>query len=66
MKYIVKRQHYGDKFYNDGDEREANPSTVAHLVKNGVLEEVKDEVSAEKAMPVRKNKMRASVKNKGE
>lgn len=37
MKYIVKREHYGDRAYRAGDEREADPSSVAHLVVIGVL-----------------------------
>jgi len=57
MKYIVERQHYGDKLYLKGDEREAEPRDVAHLVANGVLVEVK-------AAP--KNKARVAPKNKAE
>lgn len=37
QKYIVKREHLGDRDYLPGDEREANPSSVAHLVALGVL-----------------------------
>lgn len=37
MKYLVKRPHIGDQAYSEGDTREADPMTVAHLVKNGVL-----------------------------
>lgn len=37
--YIVKRPHEGDKWYNVGDERQARPGDVAHLVRNGVLVE---------------------------
>ncbi len=37
MEYLVKRPHEGDKFYNPGDIREANPQTVKHLVDRGVL-----------------------------
>lgn len=54
--YKVKRDHFGDKFYSEGDEREADPNLVVHLVKNGVLEE--------KAAPLNKNKMIKPAKNK--
>lgn len=57
MKYTVKRQHYGDRLYSKGDEREADPQTVAHLVRQGVLAEAK-------AAPEPKNKMAPAVKNK--
>ena len=39
MKYKVLREHYGEKFYAEGDEREANPNEVKHLINNGVLTE---------------------------
>lgn len=53
-KFITIRQHYGDRLYEAGDEREADPREVAHLVANGVL----------KAAVVPQNKMEAPVKNK--
>ena len=37
MKYTVLREHLGDRDYQPGDEREADPSSVAHLVALGVL-----------------------------
>lgn len=37
MKYTVLREHLGDRDYRRGDEREADPSSVAHLVALGVL-----------------------------
>ena len=43
MQYVVKREHFGDRQYLPGDTREATPSDVAHLVRNGVLIEVKVE-----------------------
>lgn len=43
MEYEVKREHYGDKFYQTGDKREANPADVKHLVDNGVLVEPQPE-----------------------
>ena len=39
MKYTVLREHLGDRDYRPGDEREADPSSVAHLVALGVLAE---------------------------
>lgn len=43
MKYIVAREHLGDRIYAPGDEREAVPSEVMHLVRAGVLIEAKVE-----------------------
>lgn len=37
MKYTVMRQHFGDKLYMPGDEREAREADVSHLVSQGVL-----------------------------
>lgn len=37
--YDVKREHYGDKYYQTGDKRTAKPTDVKHLVDNGVLVE---------------------------
>jgi len=54
--YIVKRQHYGDRFYSEGEEREANAADVRHLLERGVLEE--------KAAPKPKNKAVTAPKNK--
>lgn len=55
-KFEVLRQHFGDKQYWAGDEREASERDVAHLVKSGVLKE--------KAAPKVKNKAEPAVKNK--
>lgn len=55
MKFNVIRQHFGDKMYMPGDEREASESDVAHLVKAGVLE---------KAESAPKNKAERAPKNK--
>lgn len=42
--YDVKREHYGDKYYQTGEQRKANPADVKHLVDKGVLVEfVKEE-----------------------
>ena len=45
MKYTVLREHLGDRDYRPGDEREADPSSVAHLVALGVLVQI--EVAAD-------------------
>jgi hypothetical protein len=37
--YVVKREHFGDKYYKTGDKRTANPADVKHLVDKGVLVE---------------------------
>lgn len=42
MKFEVKREHFGDKFYKSGDTREADPVSVKHLVDKGVLVEYKE------------------------
>lgn len=55
MKFNVIRQHFGDKMYMPGDEREAAESDVAHLVRAGVLE---------KAEAAPKNKAERAPKNK--
>ncbi|AXQ21825.1 hypothetical protein BEN71_10290 [Acinetobacter wuhouensis] len=41
--YDVKREHYGDKYYQTGDKRTANPADVKHLVDKGVLVEPVEE-----------------------
>ena len=41
--YEVKREHYGDKFYLTGEQRQANPIDVKHLVAKGVLVEIVEE-----------------------
>ena len=43
MKYLVAREHLGDRPYARGDEREAAPAEVMHLVRAGVLLEAKVE-----------------------
>lgn len=55
--YTVMRAHQGDKWYAEGDEREADENYVAHLVERGVLQE--------KAAPKPKNKaVQSAPKNK--
>jgi hypothetical protein len=39
-KYKVMREHLGDKFYLTGEQREANPVDVKHLVAKGILVEL--------------------------
>ena len=41
--YDVKREHYGDKYYQTGDKRTANPADVKHLIDKGVLVESVEE-----------------------
>lgn len=41
--YEVKREHYGDKPYVTGDERELDPLEAERLVALGVLVESKSE-----------------------
>jgi hypothetical protein len=55
MKFKVLRQHTGDRFYNPGDERDADEREVAHLLASGTLEKMADPV---------KNKAEPAVKNK--
>lgn len=55
--YKVLRQHIGDKEYQAGETREAEQSSVAHLVAAGVLAE-------NKAAPAAKNKAEPAVANK--
>lgn len=59
MKYIVKRAHQGDQWYDEGDEREANEADVKHLVDNGVLAP-----TGAKAEPAAKNKAEPKARNK--
>lgn len=47
MEYTVERQHFGDRLYMPGDKRTASPADVLHLVRLGVLIEVKAEVAPE-------------------
>lgn len=62
MKFRVLRQHEGDRFYAEGDEREADETDVAHLVAAGVLAKATDE--SVKAEPKPKNKAEPALKNK--
>lgn len=59
--YEVLRQHFGDKMYMPGDNREAAQGEVQHLINNGVLRETKAKAEsapsnkAEKAAPKNKS-----------
>lgn len=69
MKYQVLRRHLGDKDYYPGDEREAEPRDVAHLVERGILKAVREkapepEAKAEGAAPENKAVGRAPANKK--
>ena len=49
--YQVLRQHYGDKMYMSGDEREANEGDVKHLVDSGVLKAKAERKTRNKVEP---------------
>jgi len=51
MQFEVMRQHLGDRFYSEGDTREANEQDVMHLIKNGVLREKTTTGKAEQVPP---------------
>jgi hypothetical protein len=53
-RYAVLREHDGDRFYREGETRDARPADVAHLV-GRVLEEI-GPAPAEKAEPIAQNK----------
>lgn len=59
MKFKVLREHHGDKDYKAGDERNADPADVAHLVEKGVLAAPKT-----KAEPAPQNKAAKPADNK--
>lgn len=41
MKYRVLRQHFSDKLYTEGQERECDDATAKILIKQGLIEEIK-------------------------
>lgn len=53
--FKVVRQHLGDRMYMPGEQREAEPSDVAHLVRSGALAKM-DEAPENKAEPAPQNK----------
>ena len=58
MKYTVLREHLGDRDYRPGDEREADPSSVAHLVALGVIAPVETSAAVEAIAPETKRPRR--------
>lgn len=56
LTYKVLRPHQGEKWYDEGDDREADERDVAHLVSSGVLA---------KAEPMVANKSEPRAANKG-
>ena len=74
MKYIVKRPHQGDQWYNEGDAREADPRDVAHLVARGVLvlpeegeaAEAPEDPEDSKASPAPETKASEPAETKGQ
>lgn len=69
MKYHVIRQHFGDRMYMPGDEREAGEAEVKHLVASGVLKpagEKSEHAPQNKAEPAPENKSRGRRKAKGD
>lgn len=59
MKYRVLRQHYGDRAYTAGEERELRETDGKRLVELGVLEEIR-----QKKAPEPENKMQSEPENK--
>lgn len=70
MKYDVLREHLGEQMYAKGEERDAEPARVAHLVMAGVLRErggkarAAAQKSDAKAASAPQNKAQAPVQNK--
>jgi hypothetical protein len=58
LKYIVTREHWGDKQYSVGDTRTARPADVAHLVGRCL------ELKVEKKAKALSNKAESPVRNK--
>jgi hypothetical protein len=63
------RRHIGDRFYEEGDAREAKAEEVAHLVRAGVLKVAgnkPDHGARKKAQPRPRNKAEPKLANKAE
>lgn len=60
MKYDVQREHYGDRFYRQGEVREADASSVTHLVRAGIL----TKAAGKKAEKTPENKAAQKAENK--
>ena len=66
MKYTVTRQHYGDRQYHAGDEREiGNKNDANKLIKAGLIEEL-DSKPTKKAAPKTRNKAEPDPDNKAD
>jgi hypothetical protein len=64
MKYKVIRQHWGDRQYMEGQEREVkNEADAKELLRMGLIADAKE---VEKAAPKPKNKMAKEPANKSE
>lgn len=64
MKYEVIRQHWGDRQYMEGQEREVkNEADAKELLRMGLISDAKE---VEKAAPETKNKMAKKPANKSE
>lgn len=64
--FRVVREHQGDRFYREGDERTANPGAVRHLVPH-VLAPMVDAPAVKASEAAPKNKAKgAAPKNKAE
>jgi len=67
MKYIVLKQHYGDRQYFEGEEREVdNKADAKVLIDAGLISHSKGSGTEEKAAPKARNKMAPKANNKSE
>ena len=67
MKYIVLKQHYGDRQYFEDEEREVENKTDAKaLIDAGLISHSKGPSAEEKAAPKARNKMAPKANNKSE
>lgn len=60
-KFRVVRGHQGDRYYNEGEEREGNEADFKHLIPH-----VLEPVSGKKAEAAPKNKAEPAPANKGD
>ncbi|WP_296201960.1 hypothetical protein [Psychrobacter sp. UBA3962] len=67
MKYVVLKQHYGDRQYFEGEEREVDNKTDAKvLIDAGLIYLSKGSGTEERAAPKARNKMAPKANNKSE
>ena len=67
MKFIVKREHYGDRMYVAGETREAVKADVQHLIEKGILVEAgSDDVSVKKEPEPKNKAVKRAPKNKAQ